>query len=116
MREEEKWRLDRIGAPEAREIRRGRREELSGKSRRGVEGDCVTHSGSLLSSQAGPLHSKVPSKLRGSWGHRREAGEIRRGRQEWPSQTRRAGEERRGRHLLCSLKPRKPPGLPGEVP
>ena len=37
---------------------------------------------------------KAPSKLHGSWGHRREAGEIRRGRQEGPSQTGEAGEEK----------------------
>ena len=38
---------------EAGEIRRGRREGLSGKSGRGAEGDCPAHSGtgSLLGSQ-----------------------------------------------------------------
>ena len=42
--------------------------------------------GSLLSSQAGnPSPSKAPSGPHGSWGHRREAGEIRRGRREEPS-------------------------------
>ena len=53
-------------APEAREIRRCRREVPSGRSRRGEEGDCPDHSdtGSLLSSQAGPL----PSETRGG-GH-----------------------------------------------
>ena len=44
----------------------------------------------------------------GAWGHRREAGEIRRGR--WEEQ------ETRGGHLLHPLESRKPSGLPGEVP
>ena len=41
--------------------------------------------GSLLSSQIGTPHSKAPSRTHGSWGHMREAGEIRRGRWEGPS-------------------------------
>ena len=41
---EEKWRPDRIGITEAREIRRGRREGPSRRSRRGAEGDCPAHS------------------------------------------------------------------------
>ena len=45
LRGEEKWRPDRIGASEAREIRRGRQEGLSGKSGRGAEGDCLAHWG-----------------------------------------------------------------------
>ena len=51
--------------------------------------------GSLLSSQASPLLSKAPSRPCGSWGHRREAREIWRGRWEGPSGTGGAGEERR---------------------
>ena len=39
--------------------------------------------------------SKAPAKPCGSWGHRREAREIRRGRQEGPSQTRGVGEGQR---------------------
>ena len=42
---EEKWRPDKISAPEAREIRRGKWEGLSGKSGRGAEGDCLACSG-----------------------------------------------------------------------
>ena len=41
---EEKWRPDRIGITEAREIRRGRREGPSRRSRRGAEGDCPARS------------------------------------------------------------------------
>ena len=57
---------------EAREIRRGRWEGPCGKSRRGAKGDCPTHSGPgrLLSSQANPLPSKTPSRLRGSLGEK----------------------------------------------
>ena len=79
---EEKWRPDKIGALEAGEIRRGRWEGLSGKSRRGAEGDCPTHLGlgSQLSSQANTLPSKPPPGCVGPWGHRREAGEFKRGR------------------------------------
>ena len=100
LRREEKWRPDRIGDPEAGEIRRGRREGHLGRSGREAEGDCPAHSGlgSLLSSQAGPLPSKPPPSLpqpHWSWRHRKEAREIRRGRQEGPSQTGGAGEERR---------------------
>ena len=49
---EEKWRPDRISAPEAGKIRRGRQEGPSRRSRIGVEGIYPTHSGmeSLLSS------------------------------------------------------------------
>ena len=43
LRGEEKWRPDRIGAPEAGEIRRGKQEGPSGRSRRGAEGVCPTH-------------------------------------------------------------------------
>ena len=70
--------------------------------------------GSLLSSQACPPTSKAPSRPRRSWGHRREAGEIRRGRWEGPSGT--EEQERRGGCLPRPLEPRKPAGLPGEVP
>ena len=65
------------------------------KSRKGVEGVCPAHSGrgSLLSSQASPLPSKSPSRPSGSWGHRREAGVIRRGRREGTFRTGGAGEE-----------------------
>ena len=43
----------------------------------------------------GLMPSMVPSGLRRSCGHRREAGEIGRGRQGGPSRTRGAGEEQR---------------------
>ena len=43
LRGQEKWRSDRIGAPEAGEIRRGKWEGLSRRSGRGVEGDCLAH-------------------------------------------------------------------------
>ena len=86
LRGEEKWRPDRIGVPEAREIRRSRQEAPSG--RRGAEGIFPAHldTGSLLSSQADLLSSKDPSNLHGSlawesrrgrWGHLGEAGEER---------------------------------------
>ena len=84
---------------EVREIRRGRQEGSSGRRGRGAEGNCPTHlgPGSLLSSQADPLSSKTPPGHVGPWGHRREAGENRRGRQKEPSgmSQRRAGEEQR---------------------
>ena len=82
---EEKWRPDKTGVPEAGEIRRGRWEGLSGKSRRGAEGDHLAHSGrgpAELPSWFPQLQS--PTRPRGSWGHRREAGEIRSGRWEGP--------------------------------
>ena len=52
---------------EVGEIRRGRREGLSGNGRRGTEGDHLAHLGlgSLLSSQADPLPSKAPLQV--SW-------------------------------------------------
>ena len=52
LRGKEKWRPDRIGASEAREIRRGRWEGISRRNGRGVEDICHAHSGpgSLLSS------------------------------------------------------------------
>ena len=118
LRGEEKWRPDRIGTPEAGEIRRGRWERPSGRSRTEAKGDCPTHSGlgSLLSSQAGPLPPKASTSPRPhwSWGHKREVGEIRRGRQEGPSRPEK--QERRRGHLPRPLEPRKPAGLPGEVP
>ena len=90
------------------ENRRGR---WVGPSRtRGAEGICPTHSGlgNLLRSQADLPPSKAHSRPRGSWGHRREGGEIKRGRQE---------EQEKSRGLLpCPLEPRKPAGLPGGVP
>ena len=61
--------------PEAGEIRRGRREGPSGNSGREVAGDLLAHSGQgacwaprLVNS------SKAPSRMCGSWGHKREAG------------------------------------------
>ena len=48
-----------------------------------------------MSSQADPLPSKAPPGCVGPWGHRREAGQIRRGRRKGPSQTGGAAEERR---------------------
>ena len=50
--------------------------------------------GNFLSSQAAP--PKAPSRSCGSWGHRREAGEISRGRQEGP-----LGRSRRGAEGDC---------------
>ena len=44
-RGEEKWRPDKICAPESWEIRRGRWEGLSGKCWRGAEGDHLVHWG-----------------------------------------------------------------------
>ena len=75
------------------ENRRGRQE--GPKCWRGGEGICSTYwgTGSLLGSQAGPLLSKVPFKLRVSWGHKREAEEISRGRWKGLSGMRGAGEE-----------------------
>ena len=69
--------------------------------------------GSLLSSQASSPHSKAPSSQCGPWGHRREAGEIRSGRWEEPTQEE---QERNGGRLPCPLGHRKAAGLPGEVP
>ena len=53
LRGEKKWRPDRIGTPEAGEIRRGRWEEPSRRSGRGEDGVCLAHSSteSLLGSQ-----------------------------------------------------------------
>ena len=58
---EEKWKPDKIGIPEAGEIRKGRWEGPSRKSGKGPEGDCPAHAGpgGLLSSQAGPMPSKA---------------------------------------------------------
>ena len=58
---EEKWRPKRIGAPETREIRRGRWEGLFGKRERsGGQSPDPLGMGSLLSSQAGtPLQSPI---------------------------------------------------------
>ena len=69
-RGEENQKTDRIGAPEAGEIRRGRREGLSGRSRRGAEDDRLAHSGPgrLLSSQASPLPCKAPQPHSGHIG------------------------------------------------
>ena len=39
----EEWGPERIGAPEAREIRIGKWEGLSRKNGRGAEGDCLAH-------------------------------------------------------------------------
>ena len=92
---------------EAGEIRRGRREGPSRRSRRGAEGNRLAHSGTggLLSSQASPLPSKAPpsptpNPPHWSWGHRREAREIRRGRREGPSQTPDL-RTRRGEEAVC---------------
>ena len=101
----------------AREIRRGRCEEPSGRSERGAEGICATHwgPGSLLSYQASPLTSKAlpsghtgPEGIEGRPGRSGEAG--RRGPPRLEQQ------ERKGGHLPHPLEPRKPAGLPGEVP
>ena len=80
---------------EAGEIRRGRQEEPSRGSGRGAEGNCPTHlgTGSLLSSQADPLPSKPHPGCVGPWGHMREAGEIRGGREEGPCRRSRTGEQ-----------------------
>ena len=53
LKEEEKQRPDRIGAPEVREMRRCRLEGPSKKCGRGVEGICPAHLslGILLGSQ-----------------------------------------------------------------
>ena len=128
QRWEEKWRPGKIGAPEARETRRSRREGLSARSGRGTEGDFPVHSGpgSQLSSQADALPSKDPPAapsprsphparislggIGGRPGRSREAG----GRGPPRHQTRE--QERRGGRLPCLLEPRKPSGLPGEVP
>ena len=79
-----------------------------GRSGRGAEGDCCTHTGSLLCSKANPLPSKPPPGYVGPWGHRREAGEIRRGRREGPCRT-------RGR-LPHPLGHREPAEIPGRSP
>ena len=70
--------------------------------------------GSLLSSQSVPCPPKPHPSYVGPAGHRREAGEIRRGRREGPSRMEGAGEERRAYAL--PTRARGPAGLPGEVP
>ena len=74
--------------------------------------------GSLLSFQAGSSHSKASTRLRGSWGHRREVGEIRRGRREGLSGNGRRGTE--GDHLahlgLGSLLSSQADPLPSKAP
>ena len=68
-----------------------------------MEGDCPAHSGMgrPLSSQANPLLSKPsPPGHVDPWGHRREAGEIRRGRWEGASQTP-DWRSRRGEEGIC---------------
>ena len=116
LRGEEKWRPDRIGTPEAREIRTGRCEGPSGRSGRGAEGVYPAHlgTGSLLSFQAGtPFQSPllaacVLGSIEGRPGRSGEAG---RRDPPGPEQL-----ERRGGCLPCPLKPRKPSGLPGDFP
>ena len=78
-----------------RDARREQKRQTGGalwdqRSRRRVGGICSAHwdLGSLLSSQANLLPYKALSRPRGSWGHRREGGEIRRGRWEGASRTR----------------------------
>ena len=66
MKGEEKWRPDRTGTPEAREIKRGRREGLSGKSGRGAEGDRLAHSGQEAWC-APKLVSPLQSPIRAAW-------------------------------------------------
>ena len=79
-------------------------DQPSRRSRRGVEGNCPAHwgPGSLLSSQADPLPSKPPPGCMGPCGHRREAGEIRRGRPKGPSQTP-DQRSRRGEEGMCPV-------------
>ena len=82
---------------EVGEIRRGRQEEPSRRSKRGLEGICPTHSGlgNLLSSQAIPLSSKAPSRLPGSLATqgRSQGDQERQGGGSLQDQTSRRGEE-----------------------
>ena len=91
MRREEKWRPDRISAPEASEIRRGSREGLSGKSKRGV--DLPTQDGEPAELPGRYPPPKPTPRPGGSWRHRKEAREIRRGRRKGPSGRNRREEE-----------------------
>ena len=86
----EKWRPDRIGVPEAGDIRRGRWEGLSRKSRKGAESDHLAHSGG----EPAGLLGEVPCPPKPPPGHVGPGG---------------MGGPR-------PLKHRKPAGLPGEVP
>ena len=98
MRGVEKWRPDRISAPEAREIWRRRQEELSGKSgreRRVITWPTQAREPAELPGWSSALQGPLSPWLHWSWGQRREAREIRRGRQEGPSRTGGAEEERR---------------------
>ena len=98
----------------AGEIRRGRWEGLSGKSRRGAEGDHLAHSGlgSLLSSQVSYPPPKPPPGHVGPRGIGGRPGDL-----EWQAGGAIQEErERRGGCLPHPLEPRKPAGLLGEVP
>ena len=68
----------------------------------GAEGDCPTHSGTgrLLSSRDDPRPPNPPPGHMGPQGRRREAGEMRRGRREGPSQTP-DPRSRRGEEGVC---------------
>ena len=81
---------------------------------------CPIHSGmgNLLSSQANLLPSKAHSRLRGSWGHRREAGEIRRGGRERTSRTKEPqtpGNIHRSEVSWRSSSRHQDPGLPNSL-
>ena len=116
LRREEKWRPDRISAPEAREIWRRRQEELSGKSgreRRVITWPTQAREPAELpgwsSALQGPLQATcILVGIGGRPGRSGEEGGRGPPRQE--------EQERRGVRLPCPLEPRKPPGLPGEVP
>ena len=60
-------------------------------------------------------HSKAPSRLHGSWGHRKEA-EGRTAEAGGRGPPRREEQERRGGCVPCPLESGKPAVLPGEVP
>ena len=66
------------------------------------EGNWPAHSGSgsLLSSHADHPPSRAPPGCVGPWGHRREDEEIRRDKQEGPSQTP-DWRSRRGEESVC---------------
>ena len=103
---------------EAGKIRRGRREGPSRRSWAGEKQRAIASPTRAQGACWAPRPISCPPKPSpgciAPWGHRREDREIRRGRQEGPSQT--EEQERRGGRLPCPLKPRKPSGLPGEAP
>ena len=118
LRGKEKWRPDKIGTPEAEDIRRGRQEGPSGKSRRGEEGDCPAHlgTGSLLSPRPVPCppslpppHSRIgPGGIGGRLGRSGEAG----GR----GLPRPEEQERRGAYFSQPIRAQEACWAPGEVP